>query len=71
MFSAHEEHPCWAEGYNDGLEDRKANPPLEDETLWHEYMEGYYIGQDAALGEVDPLTPDERKEVYGDDRGGA
>ena len=69
MFQPHDEHPCWDEGYHDGLENRKANPPVEDETSWHEYMEGYYIGQDHLLSETDKLSAEERKEVYGGDRG--
>jgi len=69
VFQPHDEHPRWQEGYRDGLEGRKQLPPFDSETDYHEYMEGYWIGQDVALGDTDQLTKEERKEVYGDDRG--
>ncbi len=57
-------HPEWKEGFHDALEGR----PMTFDPSIH-YCDGYEAGTDIATSEgVEPLTYQERVDLYGDER---
>lgn len=66
-FRPHDEHSEFVRGKEDGMEGRPFSADDVSEVNFLEYQTGYDIGFAVAHGDVEPLTTEEMREVYGDD----